>query len=92
LANGWGCESTAGSKYVAGIATSANGLILVTIGTGINATNVDNKVVTLTPWIDTAKAAAATDMGKGVNKWICGDAGDGTTLAPKYLPGSCRGN
>jgi type IV pilus assembly protein PilA len=90
--NGWGCENTAGgsSKYVDKIETDANGVITVTIATGINAANVDGKKVTLTPWIAGAKADSATMMGQGVNKWICGDPA-GTTLLPKYLPGSCRG-
>jgi type IV pilus assembly protein PilA len=90
-ADGWGCENTVGgsSKYVDKINTDVNGVITVTIATGIN-NNVDGKKVTLTPWIGPAKANSGTMMGQGVNKWICGDP-TGTNLLPKYLPGSCRG-
>ena len=89
LANGWGCETSLGSKYVAGIETDANGGIKVTIATGISA-DVDGKIVVLMPYINGAVADSATMMGQGVNMWKCGDTG--TTLLPKYLPGSCRGN
>lgn len=91
LANGWGCENTTGgsSKYVDKIETDANGVIDVTIATGIS-TLVDSKHVTLAPFINGKAADSSTMMGQGVNTWICG--GTGTTLAAKYLPGSCRGN
>ena len=91
LANGWGCENTVGgaSKYVNTITTDVNGNITVLIASGINP-NVDGKLVTLAPFIQGSAAASATMMGTGVNKWICGGAG--TSLALKYLPGSCRGN
>jgi type IV pilus assembly protein PilA len=29
--------------------------------------------------------------GETVGKWRCGNAGDGTTVDAKFLPGSCRG-
>jgi len=89
LANGWGCETSLGSKYVAGIETDANGGIKVTIATGISA-DVDGKIVTLLPYVNNALADSVANMGQGVNSWKCGDTG--TTLLPKYLPGSCRGN
>ena len=90
-AGGWGCESTAAtSKYVASVATSADGVVSVTVGTGIDATDVDGKVLTLIPnSTGTTAMAVATDMGKPVNNWTCG--GTGTTIVKKYLPGSCRG-
>jgi len=97
-ANGWGCENTTGgaSKYVNKVLTDTNGIITVVIGTGIDATNVDTKLVTLAPMISTgatvAIANSTNDMGKGVNQWRCGSTTDGTNLAAKYLPGSCRGN
>jgi type IV pilus assembly protein PilA len=89
-ANGWGCENTTGSRYVKQIDTDANGVITVTIAAGINAADVDGKLVVLMPYIDGSAADSSTMMGQGVNMWKCGDTG--TTLAPKYLPGSCRGN
>ena len=89
--NSWGCENTAGgaSKYVDTITTDANGVVTVKVGTNINS-NVDGKLVTLTPYIGGNTADSSRDMGLGVNTWICG--GTGTTVPLKYLPGSCRGN
>lgn len=89
-ANGWGCEaSTSSSKYVASVVTDANGKITVTsqaIATGANG------AVTLVPMINTAVAVFASDAGKAITAWRCGNgATDGTTVQAKYLPGSCRG-
>jgi len=92
-ANGWGCENTVGgaSKYVNLVTTDQNGLITVTIGTGINAGNVDGHLVTLAPQINGNAANSSSMMGSGVNSWRCGSTTDGTNLSAKYLPGSCRG-
>ena len=90
-ANGWGCETSLGSKYVAKIETDADGGITVTIATGINAADVDGKTVTLIPYVNNVKADSVANMGQGVNSWKCGES-PGTSLLPKYLPGSCRGN
>jgi type IV pilus assembly protein PilA len=86
----WGCESTtAASKYVASVATGVNGEITVT-AQGFNDTNIDTKVVTLVPFKDdTTPMSSTTHIGNPVFKWVCG--GTGTTINPKYLPGSCRG-
>jgi len=35
VANGWGCETTAPTRYTASVLTDANGVITVTLGTGI---------------------------------------------------------
>ncbi|WP_137891700.1 pilin [Ramlibacter sp. 2FC] len=94
VANDWGCESsTASSKYVAKVETDANGAVRVT-ATGIDATNIDGKFVTLVP-LDSANATPTG--GSAVFKWVCGNttaAGTSafvTTVPSKYLPGSCRG-
>ena len=84
----WGCESTTGSRYVAGVSTDANGVATATL-TNI-AGNVNGKKVTLAPFIAGAPANAATDMGKSVTEWSCG--GLGTDLGLTYLPSSCRGS
>lgn len=83
----WGCESsTASSKYVAKISTDANGKVTVQsqgIGTG-----ADGDVVLLpTDSAGTAMVYSATSQ--TIFKWICGATG--TTVEPKFLPGSCRG-
>jgi type IV pilus assembly protein PilA len=89
-AGSWGCESTsATSKFVAAVATGANGEITVT-AQAFNDTAIDTKVVTLVPYKDDTTAMSSTsDIGKAIFKWVCG--GTGTTIAAKYLPGSCRG-
>jgi type IV pilus assembly protein PilA len=95
-ANAWGCGELGGggtpilTKYVAGLTTDVNGVIMATIQ-GIN-TDVNTKTVTLIP-LASAGAAATTapggNMGSGLFGWICGSAG--STIDKKYLPGSCRG-
>jgi type IV pilus assembly protein PilA len=88
-AGNWGCESsTAQSKYVASVATDGNGVVTVTVQ-GINA-DVNTKAVTLIPSTNTtAGTVTAPTAGSSIYQWICG--GTGTTVDPKYLPGSCRG-
>jgi type IV pilus assembly protein PilA len=89
-AGAWGCESsTATSKFVAKIETSAVGRITVTAGTVGDAAGIDGKLLTLSPFANDTTAMAATDVGKSVFKWVCG--GTGTTIDKKFLPGSCRG-
>ncbi|RFQ12517.1 pilin, partial [Pseudomonas sp. ATCC 13867] len=79
-ANAWGCESsTATSKYVAKIETDANGVVSVTAGTGINS-DVDGKVLTLTP-SSSATTITAPTAGGTINRWVCGDSS--TTTIPQ---------
>ena len=94
VAGAWGCESsTSTSKYVKAIETDAAGAVRVT-AQNIDATNIDNKFVSLVP-LDSANASPTG--GSAVYKWTCGNtAAVGsssfvTTVASKYLPGSCRG-
>jgi type IV pilus assembly protein PilA len=94
-ANNWGCEATgsAPSKYVLSVATDGNGAVRVR-ATGIDATNIDNKYVSLIP-LTAANATPAA--GAQIYKWVCGNqTAVGTStfvtdVSPKYLPGSCRG-
>lgn len=91
-ANGWGCEVTntaSGSKYVQLVTTSDGGQIRVT-AQGFNDGAIDTKLVSLQPMMGTA-TATSTDGGKAVTSWRCGSTTDGTTLAAKFLPGSCKG-
>ena len=88
-AGSWGCETsgTNQSKYVKTVTTLQTGQITVTAqGTG-DAT-IDLMTMTLTPVKDAAGTAfAATDVNQPIYKWICAPG----TMAPKFLPGSCRG-
>jgi len=88
-ANEWGCETTVSpSQYVASISTDAAGVVTVT-SQGIKNTTTDavGGVLKLRP-VGSGADGALVAGGK-ISKWICG--GTGTTIAPKYLPGSCRG-
>ena len=90
-ADGWGCESGAGSKYVAKVNTSINGVVTAQVQ-GIG-TVVDGSKVTLTPLASSGTPATTPgNMGSGLFGWICGSTGSGTDVNSKYLPGSCRGS
>ena len=94
-AGAWGCESAAAtSKYVASVKTDAQGAVLVTIqGTG-DAT-IDTHTISLVP-VGSAALVAPT-IGNQIYLWVCGNAaavaGSAfvTTVAPKFLPATCRG-
>jgi len=90
-ANSWGCESGIASKYVAGLTTTADGIVTGTIQ-GISAA-VDGKKVTLAPLAPDAATVAtwAVNSGSGLFGWRCGSTTDGTDVNAKFLPGSCRG-
>jgi type IV pilus assembly protein PilA len=88
------------STYVKSVETSPTGAITITTQ-GVKNT-VDAQVggiVTLVPLKNTNTAVgtgttavlADTDFGVTIYQWRCGSSGDGTTVAAKYLPGSCRG-
>jgi len=93
VADGWGCEILTASqqtKYVSGVHTNANGGVLATIQ-GIS-TVVNTSVVTLMPLSNATTTATMTaGASQSLFGWRCGASGDGTTVSPKYLPGSCRG-
>jgi type IV pilus assembly protein PilA len=90
-ANGWGCESaTASSRYVKSIKTDTVGIITVEMD-NVGDTTIDTKTLTLSPYSDVGMSklmvGLPTDAGKQVAGWKC----DPGTIAPKFLPGSCRG-
>ena len=93
-ANQWGCGEQGGggtpivTKYVAGLTTNADGVVMATIQ-GVS-TDVNTKTVTLIPLSKAnTPSSTATDMGTGIFGWVCGSTG--STIDKKYLPGSCRG-
>lgn len=91
-AGNWGCEKSAPvTRYVKSIATDLNGKITAT-ATGFGDSGIDDKFLTLVPLISGAEANAATDMGKAVTSWRCGNLADGTTIPLRYLPSSCQGS
>ncbi len=88
----YGCESSiATSQYVRSISTTPGGTITVTsqgIKNSNAATPAEGGIVTLIPFL--ADGVTSPAAGQSVGKWVCG--GTGTTIASKFLPGSCRGN
>jgi type IV pilus assembly protein PilA len=100
----WGCEVTTsggGSKYVASVNTTDKGEILVA---SQNVNNTDSGapggVVVMVPYADSGTTNVTA--GKPIFRWVCGTTATGTpgaagtqqkstTVAMKYLPGSCRG-
>jgi type IV pilus assembly protein PilA len=73
---------------VAGISTSADGVVTATVQN--IASVVNTSMVTLTPMSSSSAAAVMTGgTSQGLYGWICG--GTGTNVPLKYLPGSCRG-
>lgn len=80
------------SKFVKSIAVSDDGKVTV-VAQGIaplTAGSLDT--LTLVPMTDaTTPLAASTGAGKTIYTWRCGSSTDGTTIPPKFLPGSCRG-
>jgi len=89
-AGSWGCESSAAtSKYVASVATDANGKVTI-VARNIDP-GVDGKALTMAP-SDAAGAALVYAPNAMINRWVCGSPAMGTTIQAKYLPGSCRGS
>jgi len=97
-ADGWGCEGTNPTKYVASITTTADGVVNVlpnytNLGiTGPAATDL----LTLTPYAPPATAGgtpaalivatASKDQGKQIYEWKC----TATAAIQKWVPGSCK--
>lgn len=85
---GWGCEtSTASTKYVASVATDANGKITVTAATSTDLGDFSGDTVTLTPVKADGTALVIADIPIVVPAFKC-QGGAGADV--KYLPGSCK--
>lgn len=87
----WGCETTAGTKYVSSITTTNDGKVLVTTTSAADLKEASNKILTLRPQKAAGTALGNGDVGVTIHSWVCGASGDGTTIPAKFLPGSCRG-
>jgi type IV pilus assembly protein PilA len=88
-AGNWGCESAAQtSKYVASVATNADGVVTVTAATGLGGNpTADGGTVTLTPTLADGKTLeTAANIPTQIGGWICA----GLSMPAKYLPGSCK--
>lgn len=86
------CPSVSTAK-VASTTVDANGVVTV-VAKPANVSSVmtaATATLTLVPMVSGAPLVGTTDGGKQIEGWKCGDAGAGTTIAPKFLPSSCRG-
>jgi type IV pilus assembly protein PilA len=86
-ANGWGCESASqSSKYVASVATDADGVITVTLSGAGDLGAAAGKTITLTPQTAAGANLAVASIPTQVGGFKCQPG----TLLAKYLPGSCK--
>ena len=83
--------TVASTKFVTSGATDANGKILIT-GNGTNLAAISGaNVLSLVPMVSSAALNGGADGGKTIEGWRCGLGTDGTSIATKFLPSSCRG-
>jgi len=86
-ANNWGCgEGATSTQYVAGVATDADGMVTVTTSAAGSLGAAAGKTMSLTPTDKLGVALTVAAIPTQVGGFKCA-AG---TMAPKYLPGSCR--
>lgn len=85
----WGCESaTPTTDHVDSIDVDENGKVVV-IARGFGDDDIDGKALTFTPLINGAPAVLSGPSAKAL-QWRCGSVTDGTTIAPQFLPSTCR--
>ena len=83
----WGCETTNPTKYVASVATTGKGAIIVTAATSDDLGTGSGKKIALVPQT-TANAIPAA--GSTVAAWKCGPVAGNDAMPKKYLPGTCQ--
>lgn len=72
----------AGTAFVQPNSIAVDAAGLITIGTqNLGSSLPDGSVISMRPVF----------AGRQITGWVCGSAADGTTIAPRYLPGSCQG-
>jgi len=99
-ANSWGCEAASStSKYVASVATDANGAISVKVSSDASLpVAIQGDTLTMVPQNSAGTTYTSSTAGvigaPQIYKWTCGSTSatpaTSSSLA-KYLPGSCRG-
>jgi type IV pilus assembly protein PilA len=94
-AGNWGCESaTPPSKYVASVATNADGKITVTLSADTSLKTAASTNLTLVPQDSAGGVLTAASIGATqVFQWRCGNSATDLTSAAllTFLPGSCKG-
>jgi type IV pilus assembly protein PilA len=93
----WGCErgtvvgTPSPSKFVDSITTTADGVIIVTLGAGVGDARIAIHDITMAPIHRAGHLMTDADLGEGVHRWRCGATTDGTTMDQTFLPSTCRG-
>ena len=88
--NDWGCgEGTTSTKYVATVATDANGVILVTATNATDLGAFAGMSVRLTPQTSAGAALTTAAIPTQVGTFRC-QPGTAAPANAKYLPGSCK--
>jgi type IV pilus assembly protein PilA len=83
--------TVAKTKFVASGAADSEGKITI-VGDGTNLSQINGAPnLTLVPMVSGLALSSAADGGKTIEGWRCGLLADGTSIATKYLPSSCRG-
>lgn len=89
--DGFGCESTNPSRYVASISTSNEGVVKVTLSSQTGDLRLSLRYITYAPLNGADNVMSDSDLGNPVRRWRCGATADGTDLKAEFLPSSCRG-
>ena len=86
-AGNWGCESSsATSQYVAAVETDGDGVVRVTVASGLVDASGTYYVYLVPQDSSGTTLAVASDLGEQVNQWTCG--GSASEII-NLLPGSC---
>ncbi len=83
----WGCETISPTKYVASVATTGKGAIIVTAATSNDLSTGSGKKIALVPQTTDNNIPTA---GKTVAAWKCGPVNGDDAMPKKYLPGTCQ--
>jgi len=88
----YGCEADHPSRFVDAVNTTADGVILVTLGNQIGDLRLALFHISLAPLNGSGLRMSDADLGTPVRRWRCGSSIDGTdTEIHNYLPVTCRG-
>jgi type IV pilus assembly protein PilA len=93
-ADNWGCGESASrsSKYVGAVATSADGMITVTLTDAATTPDLGGAAsgqITLTPQTAAGVVMTVANLGQQVGTFRCAPAAATPAIA-RFLPGSCK--
>ena len=88
-ANNWGCgEGTSATKYVASVATTDDGVVVITTR-NFGDDLIDGKTIQLAPLDSKGDPLTVASIPSQVGQFKCGP-GVNSPVPAKYLPGSCK--